>query len=176
MNTSTVTIISVWYWNLENKKDMNGDKLDEIDHRILNVLQSNGRAGYSQIAKLISMTHTPVMERIHKMEESGVIRQYIATLDREKIGRPVLVILSLKLKQPDQEVLTRFEQEMQRLPEVQQMYVVSGDWNFVLHVTAKAPQDYFVFLMERISSLPYVGQTESAFVLRDSKEYTPYQL
>lgn len=155
---------------------MANNKLDEIDHKILNVLQGDARMSFSKIAELISLTHTPVMERIRKMEESGVITHYFATLDREKIGKPVLVILSLKLKQPDKQALHEFEHEMDQLPEVQQVWVVSGDWNFVLHVSARSPHEYFVFLMEKISSLPYVGQTESAFVLRDSKAFTPYQL
>lgn len=154
---------------------MNGGKLDEIDHKILNVLQPNGRMNYSKIGDLVSLTHTPVQDRIVKMEDAGVITGYVAILDREKIGRPVLVILSLKLKQPDKKALHKFEQEMNLLPEVQQVWVVSGDWNFVLHITARSPNEYFIFLMEKISSLPYVGQTESAFVLRDSKGFTPYE-
>jgi Lrp/AsnC family transcriptional regulator, leucine-responsive regulatory protein len=155
---------------------MVGNKLDEIDHKILNVLQGDARMSFSKIAALINMTHSPVMERIRKLEEAGFITHHFAMLDREKIGKPVLVILSLKVKPQNQKILKQFEEEMRRLPEVQQMWVVSGDWNFVLHVTAKAPQDYFVFLMEKIGSLPYVGQTESAFVLKDSKDYTPYAL
>jgi Lrp/AsnC family leucine-responsive transcriptional regulator len=155
---------------------MVGNKLDEIDHNILNYIQGDARMSFSKIASLVNMTHTPVMERIRKLEEAGFITRYLAMLDREKIGKPVLVILSLKVKPQNQKIMKQFEHAMQLLPEVQQMWVVSGDWNFVLHVTAKAPQDYFIFLMEKISSLPYVGQTESAFVLRDSKPYTPYRL
>ncbi|MBS1524853.1 MAG: Lrp/AsnC family transcriptional regulator [Bacteroidetes bacterium] len=155
---------------------MNGHKLDEIDIKILNVLQGNARTSYSKIAEQVNMSHTPVMERIHKMERAGVIQNYLATLDRQKIGKPVLVILSLKIDPQNETTLREFESAMKLLPEVQQMWVVSGNWNFVLHVSAKAPQDYFVFLMEKISILPFVGQTESAFVLRDSKAYTPYIL
>jgi len=155
---------------------MSKKQLDEIDHRILNVLQKDARTSFSSIAAQVGMSHTPVMERIRKLEEAGFVTNYFTMLDREKIGKPVLVILSLKVKPQNQKILKQFEAEMKLLPEVQQMWVVSGDWNFVLHVTAKAPQDYFVFLMEKISSLPYVGQTESAFVLRDSKAYTPYVL
>jgi DNA-binding Lrp family transcriptional regulator len=155
---------------------MVGNKLDEIDHKILNAIQADARTSFSKIAALVNMTHTPVTERIRKLEEAGLITRYLAILDREKIGKPVLVILSLKVKPQNQKILKQFEEAMKLLPEVQQMWVVSGDWNFVLHVTAKAPQDYFIFLMEKISSLPYVGQTESAFVLRDSKPFTPYVL
>jgi Lrp/AsnC family leucine-responsive transcriptional regulator len=155
---------------------MIGNKLDEIDVKILNALQADARASFSKIGELVSLSHSPVMERIRKMEEAGVITGYVATLDRQKIGTPVLVILSLKVKPQNKKILKQFEAAMQLLPEVQQMWVVSGDWNFVLHVVAGAPQDYFIFLMDKISSLPYVGQTESAFVLQDSKPYTPYLL
>ena len=155
---------------------MSKKQLDEIDHRILNVLQGDARVSFSKIAGIVGMTHTPVMERIRKMEEAGFITHHFSMLDREKIGKPVLVILSLKVNPQNQKILKAFEAAMRLLPEVQQMWTVSGNWNFVLHVTAKAPQDYFIFLMEKISSLPYVGQTESAFVLRDSKAYTPYIL
>jgi Lrp/AsnC family leucine-responsive transcriptional regulator len=155
---------------------MVGNRLDEIDIKILNHLQHNARISLSQLANLVNISNSPVTERIRKLEEAGFITHYFTMLDRAKIGRPVLVILSVKVNPQNRKILLQFEKCLEKLPEVQSVWVVSGDWNFVVHITAKSPQDYFLFLMEKISSLPYVDQTESAFVLKECKAFSPFAL
>jgi Lrp/AsnC family leucine-responsive transcriptional regulator len=155
---------------------MSGNKLDEIDHKILSLLQRDARISIAKIAAAVNVTSTPVSERISKLEEAGFIKKYIALLDRDKVGRPVLVHLFVKLNPQTAETLALFEQAIGPLPGVQSIFVVSGHWNFILHITAKTPQEYFSFLMENISSLPYVAQTDSAFVLKECQTFQPLPL
>lgn len=155
---------------------MVGNKLDEIDNKILNLLQREARMSIAKIAAAVNVTSTPVSERINKLEEAGFIKNYVALLDRDKIGRPVLVNLFVKLNPQTAETLVLFEKSIGDLPGVQSIFVVSGHWNFILHVTAKTPQEYFSFLMENISSLSYVAQTDSAFVLKECEVFQPLPL
>lgn len=155
---------------------MIGGKLDDIDKKILNQLQRDARISMSKLAGLVNVTQTPVAERVYKLEKHGFIERYVTLLDRAKAGRPVLVNLFVKLDPQTSETLEKFEGVVKLLPEVQAVFVVSGSWNFILHVTASSPQDYFTFLMEYISSLTCVAQTDSAFVLKECKAFGPILL
>ncbi|WP_428331628.1 Lrp/AsnC family transcriptional regulator [Mucilaginibacter sp.] len=155
---------------------MVGGKLDDIDKKILNKLQQDARISMGKLAGLVNVTQTPVAERINKLEEHGFIGRYVTLLDRNKAGRPVLVNLFVKLDPQTSETLEKFEDVVKMLPEIQAVFVVSGAWNFILHVSARSPQDYFTFLMDHISALSFVTQTDSAFVLKECKSYGPIVL
>lgn len=101
---------------------------------------------------------------------------FAAMLDREKIGRPVLVVTHVQLEKQTTELLEEFERLAGELPEVQCCLHVSGGWNFILHITATSPQAYFAFLMEKVNSLANVAHTESSFVMKEIKTLEPFSL
>jgi len=152
------------------------NKLDEIDLKILGILQNQGRIQIQQLAQMVNMTRTPVSLRVEKYIDTGVIRQFVTLVDRVKIGRPVLVVTHVQLEKQTAALLADFETLVCGLPEVQCCLHVSGDWNFILHVTAQTPQDYYQFLMAKINSLPNVAHTDSCFVLNESKMFSPVPL
>jgi len=151
-------------------------QLDEIDLRILAVLQSDGRTDMAELSRKVNLSRTPVSLRVEKLMEAQVIRRFVGIVDRIKVGRPVLVVTHIKLEKQTTSLLLEFETYAAGLPEVQSCLHVSGDWNFILQVTAMAPQDYYDFLMERINQLPNVAITASAFVLKECKSYSPLPL
>ena len=110
------------------------------------------------------------------MQEAGFIKKYVAILDREKVQQPVLVILMVKLKDPNTALFEKFESMAVEMPEVQFVLHVSGSWNFVLHVTATTPQAYHQWLMEKITCHTFIANTESAFLLKDCKSFGPIKL
>lgn len=148
---------------------MTGGKPDEIDLRILAALQKDGRMDGQALAREVNLSRTPVSARVDKLLEAGVIRRFTALVDREKVGRPVLVVTHVKLQQQTAEQLAEFEKRMRAVPEVQTCLLVSGEWNFILLVTAVTPQDYYRFLMERVSGMANVEHTDSCFVLAETK-------
>jgi len=155
---------------------MNNGRPDEIDFKIMDILQSNARIDVTRIARKLNKTPHPIHDRIDRLEQEGFIKGYVALLDRAKVGKPVLVITSVQLAQQTTILLEEFERLATNLPEVQNCFHISGPWNFVLHITAVTPQDYFNFIMERINSLPNVAHTESAFVMRECKSFSPFVL
>jgi DNA-binding Lrp family transcriptional regulator len=154
---------------------MNGGKTDEMDLRILALLQENARMQTNTLGKKVGLTISPVTNRIEKLEAGGIIKKYVAILDREKIGQPVLVILMVKLKEQNTARMIEFEKMVADMPEVQSCLTVSGSWNFILQVTAETPQAYALWLMEKVNINPNVGNVESAFLLREGKNYGAFK-
>lgn len=151
-------------------------KLDEIDFKILNILQLEGRIDTVALSRQVSLSRGPVSLRIVKLQELGYIRKFAAILDREMIGRPVLVVTHIQLEKQTTGLLDEFERLANSLPEVQCCLHVSGPWNFILHITAISPQCYFSFLMEKINSLDNVAHVESCFVMKEIKTLEPFVL
>jgi Lrp/AsnC family leucine-responsive transcriptional regulator len=155
---------------------MANGKLDAYDFKMLNILQQDARIDASKLGRQVNLSHTPVSERIRKLQEAGIIKKYVTVLDREKVGLPVLAVLMIKLRDPDTKLFERFELLVTELPEVQFVLHVSGAWNFVLHVYAATPQAYHSWLMANITCHNFIANTESAFLLKDCKSYGPLKL
>ena len=149
---------------------------DEIDLKILTLLQENARIDIMEVVRRVNLTKTPVTKRIRRLKETGFIKSYSALLDREKIGQPVLVITHVKLDKQTTTQLDTFEDLCNNLPEVQFCLHVSGEWNFILHITAATPQAYFQFIMEKITGLDNVAHVESCFVMKECKSYGAFVL
>src|ERR1700761_1179302 len=98
---------------------MSLDRLDEFDVRILQLLQQDGTRNISALANLIGLSRTPVARRIEKLEEQGYILNRTIVIDREKVGRPVLVILHVKLEKQTTDLLNEFECKVKELIQVQ---------------------------------------------------------
>ena len=150
--------------------------LDETDTKILHLLQQDGRLEVSRISALVHKTEYPTRQRLLKLCETGIIKKFVAILDRSKIGKPVLVITLVKLEKQTRALLNTFEETANDLDEVQCCLHLSGKWDFILHVTAATPQDYYNFLMGTLCDLPNVAHVESSFVLKECKSFSPFRL
>jgi Lrp/AsnC family transcriptional regulator, leucine-responsive regulatory protein len=155
---------------------MQNGVLDEIDIQIMQLLQGDARLGVVELTRMVNLTKTPLHKRIRKLQTAGYIRSYVTLLDREKIGQPVLVVMHVRLKTQTKELLEEFEATANQMSEVQFLLHVSGSWDFILHITAKTPQAYYIFLMERICALPNVAHVESSLVMKECKSYGPFRL
>ena len=150
--------------------------LDPTDIRILNCIQQDARISDRKLAELVFKAAPTVHDRLEKLETQGFIKGYVALLDRAKVGRPVLVVLMVRLKAQNTELLLEFEGLVREMPEVQSCLIVSGNWNFILQVTAATPQDYAIWLLEQINSQSNVGEVQSNFLLKESKNYGAFSL
>jgi Lrp/AsnC family leucine-responsive transcriptional regulator len=86
------------------------------------------------------------------------------------------VVTMVKLEKQTKTLLNEFEKTVSEMPEVQCCLHVSGKWDFMLHISAETPQDYYLFLMEKICGHENVEHAESAFVLRECKSFAPFGL
>jgi Lrp/AsnC family transcriptional regulator, leucine-responsive regulatory protein len=140
-------------------------RLDEKDMMILRVLQHNARATVKEIADKIHLSTTPVHERIKRMEEAGVIRQYATLLDHNKVNKGLMVICYVSLKQHNKNAGAKFIKRILEMPEVIECYNISGEFDFMLKVVAENMDDYYHFHVNKLSQAENIGHVQSVFVM-----------
>lgn len=139
--------------------------LDDKDIAILKLLQSNARITVKEIADTILLSPTPVHERIKRLEESGIIQQYATLLNPEKLGKGLMVICYVSLRQHDKKAGLKFIESIQQLNEVVECYSISGEFDFMLKVMATDMAGYYDFHVNKLSQVENIGHVQSIFVM-----------
>lgn len=139
--------------------------LDTKDLAILRLLQQNARITVKEIAGQVHLSTTPVHERIKRMEESGVIRQYVTLLDHSKVKKGLMVICYVSLKEHSKTAGNKFINTMQELNEVIECYNISGEFDFMLKVVCEDMNAYYDFHVNRLSPIENMGHVQSVFVM-----------
>ena len=139
--------------------------LDAKDMAILNLLQQNARITVKEISQQIHLSTTPVHERIKRMEESGVIRQYATLLDHTKVKKGLMVICYVSLKEHSKNAGNKFIKTIQELNEVTECYNISGEFDFMLKVVCEDMNAYYDFHVNRLSPIENMGHLQSIFVM-----------
>lgn len=144
--------------------------LDEKDIAILKQLQQNARSTVQQISSQVHLTTTPVFERIKRMEQSGVIKQYAALVDRNKVNKGLMVICYVSLKEHNKTAGSKFIKTIMQLDEVIECYSISGEFDFMLKILAENMDSYYNFHVNKLSQSENVGHIQSVFVMGTIKE------
>ncbi|MEU3060467.1 Lrp/AsnC family transcriptional regulator [Streptomyces subrutilus] len=122
---------------------------DATDWRILEVLQRDGRASFTELARSVSMSASAVTERVRRLEEVGVITGYTAVVDAEKLGKSILALVRLRYPHGNYKP---FHALLDSTPEILEAHHVTGDDCFVLKVAARS-MSHLEELTGRISGL-----------------------
>lgn len=144
--------------------------LDLTDKKILNLLQQNSKANIKEIALKIGLTQTPTYERIKRLEKAGVIKNYIAVLDKEKVGYTIEVFCQVTLLVHSKEMITRFENAINKIDEVMECFHVAGNYDYLLKIIVKDMNSYQAFLKNKLSVLDSVANVQSTFVMSSTKD------
>lgn len=139
--------------------------IDEKDIAILRILQSNAKATISEIAKAVHLSTTPVHDRIKRMEQTGIIKQYATLLDTAKLNKSLMVICYVSLKEHNKNAGTKFIKNILALQEVIECYSISGEFDFMLKVVASNMETYYDFHVNKLSQADNVGHIQSVFVM-----------
>ncbi len=151
-------------------------KLDSIDIEILDILQQEGRITTKGLAERLSLTTTPVFERVKRLERDGIIDKYVALLDQKKIDKKLIVFVSLSLKNHTRSYLDGFVKEVEGFDEVQECYHIAGNFDYMIKVIVKDMEAYQQFLLTKISTNNNIATVQSSFVLSKSKYSTALQV
>ncbi len=139
--------------------------VDAKDLQILALLQKNARATIKEIAQKVHLSTTPVHERIKRMEQSGVIKQYATLVDPAKVNKGLMVLCYVSLKQHSKHAGTDFINEIQALGEVVECFSISGEFDFMLKVLCSDMNYYYDFHVNKLSQIENVGHVQSTFVM-----------
>ena len=151
--------------NKEKTVDFSPADLDAVDRTILALLQRNARATVREIAEQVHLSTTPVHERIKRMEQSGVIRQYATLVDPAKVRKGLTVICYVSLKEHNRTAGARFIKAITAMPEVTECYNISGAFDFMLKVVEENMESYYDFHVNRLSQIENLGNIQSVFVM-----------
>ncbi|MEN9599079.1 MAG: hypothetical protein RL596_1390 [Bacteroidota bacterium] len=139
--------------------------LDAKDLLILKLLQQNARITVKEISDQVHLSTTPVHERIKRMEETGVIKQYATLVDPAKVKKGLMVICYVSLRQHDKKEGVKFIKRMHELNEVIECYNISGEFDFMLKVVAESMDAYYDFHVNKLSQADNIGHVQSVFVM-----------
>lgn len=151
-------------------------KLDQIDSKLLVLLQEDTKKTTKELSLLLNLSVTAVYERIKKLEREGIIKKYVALLNRNKIGKGFVVFCHVKLIQHTRENIATFEQQVVQLSEVLECFHVSGDYDYILKVFVENMEEYREFMVTKLTTLQHIGSTQSSFMIEEVKNTTAYKL
>ena len=121
-------------------------KLDRFDRKLLEALQTDGRAPNTDLAEGIDLSPSPCSRRVRLLEESGVIKGYSAILDQEKVGLGLTVFVGIKMERHQEKEAEAFCEAVSVMPEVVMAHLVSGESDFLLQVVVPDLRTYKEFL------------------------------
>jgi DNA-binding Lrp family transcriptional regulator len=150
--------------------------LDEKDKAILRLLQAQGKMTVREIAQLVHLSPTPVHERIKRMEEQGIIKQYAALIDPAKVKKGLMIICYVSLKEHNKKSGARFIKSIQEMPEVIECYNISGEFDFMLKVQVENMDAYYDFHVNKLGQVENLGHLQSTFVMGVLKQGQPLVL
>ena len=143
---------------------------DKKDLAILRLLQENARITVKEISSKVHLSTTPVHERIKRMEESGIIKQYATLVDHSKVKKGLMVICYVSLKQHSKNAGDNFIKTIRELNEVIECYNISGEFDFMLKVVSEDMNAYYDFHVNKLSQVENMGHVQSVFVMGIIKE------
>ena len=150
--------------------------LDEIDRKLLNVLQTNSRITIRELSEKLHLSTTPIHERIKKLERSGYIKEYLTLIDPKLIGKKLIVYISVSLNKHTKDAIDEFERQMEQLDEVMECYYISGNIDFLLKLYCNDMDDFHNFITNKFSIIGNITQFYSSFVMAETKVKQNFKL
>lgn len=140
--------------------------MDEIDRRILQILNKNARQSFREVAKEVGLSVTAVIHKIKKLEAAGAIKGYIPVLDPESFGYNLMAVIALRISKGK---LLETQRLIAREPQVMAVYDITGEWDSLIIGHFRTRDDLNNFI-KKVLSLRYVDRTVTHLVLNVVKD------
>lgn len=145
------------------------DALDDLDVRILEILQDDASLPLRTLAHRVHASTATCQRRIARMRSSGVLLKQVALVDRKRVGRPLTVFVQVELEAQNEALLQRFEQRVAIEPDVMSCWEVSGEFDFLLMVTARSMESFHLFTRRLFTAANGVRNFKSVFAMSCTK-------
>jgi len=149
---------------------MSDYKMDKLDLKILKMLQENSKITNLELSKRIGLSPAPTLERVKKLEQSGIIQSYHAKVDSTKIGLNVktFVLVSLAWQKPN--ALDNFIEKINKIPEISECYIITGDADFILKIVCKDIPTYEKLLYKTLAQVEEIERLKTLMTLSKVKK------
>lgn len=145
-------------------------QLDRIDRAILKELITNTKISNSDLAELVGLSTSPCWKRVRRLEAEGYITGYCAKVDQDLLGASEVVFVEVSLDRHDQSILQSFGRLAAEIDEVLEIYLTTGEHDYILKVAVNGTRGYEEFLTNRLYKIPGIRQSRSSFTLRCLKK------
>jgi Lrp/AsnC family leucine-responsive transcriptional regulator/Lrp/AsnC family transcriptional regulator len=149
--------------------------LDDIDLRLLRLLQQDASRTTKELAAELGLSITPVHERMKRLERDEVITGYVALVNRQKLGKSLMAICTISLREHSRTVIEQFDRSIKKLPEVLECYNIAGQHDYVLKIVLRDMQEYQAFML-KLADVKAIATTQTSFVLREIKNSNAVEL
>lgn len=146
--------------------------LDDIDKKVLNLLQDNGRITNAQLAKEVGISPPPMLDRVRKLEKNGYIQKYVALVDPKKLDRGTMAFVSVSLRLHQKDAIQEFVNEIQKIPEVLECHHITGEEDYLLKVVIKDIEHYKQFLLDKLTQFDGISKIKTSFIMNTLKQET----
>lgn len=149
---------------------MKKPRLDDIDLRIIDELQRNGRMTNVDLARRVGISAPPCLRRVRALEQAGFIAGYNANVDPALLGFGVTVFAMVGLHSQAEADLQAFEARVESWPEVRECHMLNGDIDFILKCVAPDLASFQDFLTQKLTPAPNVANVKTSLTIRQSKK------
>ena len=145
-------------------------KLDEMERRILALLQQHGRMSNVELARQVGLSEAPCFRRVKNLEQTGIVSGYSARLDQRQLGLDVTAFVQVTMEKQSDETTEAFRREVEGEASIIECHAMSGGHDYLMKVVARSIDDFSEIVMRKVLKFPGVAHVESAFSLGVTKE------
>lgn len=142
--------------------------INEIDNKILNILQKNSRTTNAEIARQVNMAPSAILERIRRLEKRKIIKKYTIQIDPVEVARGLLAFIQVKANGPVVDL--KVAKEITKIPEVQEVHLIAGEDSYLVKVRVENPEELTQLLRKKFANIKSIRTTSTTIVLETVKE------
>jgi DNA-binding Lrp family transcriptional regulator len=150
--------------------------LDNFDKKLLSALQKDGRISNVELAEAINLSESACLRRVRALEEKGFIDRFVALLDQKRVGLTDTVFVHIVLKREEKSELLAFEKAVKEIPEILECYLMTGEFDYLLHIVVANMADFERLHNDSLTQLPGVSRVNSSFAIRTVQKTTQLPL
>ncbi len=144
-------------------------KLDQMDRRILQALQRNGKLANNELAEQIGLSPSPCLRRVKQLEDAGIIDHYVALVDAHQVNLGLTVFARIWLKGQDAETVNQFIDAVMDIPEIVECQLMAGDCDFFLRIVVSDLEAYRKFQINHLNKISGIQNVKTEIPLQKIK-------
>lgn len=145
-------------------------KLDSYDKKILTLLQQNNHLSQRQIADRVNLSPSAINRRIAALEEAGIVKSNVSIIDSSKVGRPITIMAQVMIENERLDLLQEDKQRFVNCPQVQQVYYVTGDFDFLLVMNVRDMAEYELLTRELFFASGNIKSFKTIVSMQNAKQ------